>query len=152
MIFKIIDFEKSAERLAAKMNASAANAIATLPVMGAIEEDIFRIEETIFNSGGRRGGGSWAPLKPSTVKRKGNALILRDSDSLFESVTVPGAEFQILDVSSTHIIFGTDRPWAVVHQEGNAHNRARPFIRFLPNDVSRWTTMIARHLMEPFIV
>jgi phage gpG-like protein len=119
--------------------------------MAEITADMFRIERTIFSSGGRRGGGSWKSLAESTVKRrKGDARILRDTDTLYNSLTEGGAPFQILDINNGGILFGTDRTWAEVHQYGSisAGVPARPFLRFLPNDIDRWTGMIVRHLMR----
>jgi len=132
--------------------ASGKAALDTLIPMRAISNDLFAIERAQFVSQGRRGGGSWAKLKPDTIARKGHAQILRDTRALVDSVTRRDAPFQILEVRNTELIFGTDRPWAGVHQHGSAYkNRpARPFIKILPTDVSRWTSMIARHLTRPF--
>lgn len=144
----------SIEKFINKANMSAERALATVGVFLKVAEDIFRIEESIFHSEGRRGGGSWKRLKEDTIKRKGSVEILRSSDSLYRSVTEPGAEYQILEVDNTGIIFGTDRPWAGVQQFGSTYkNRpARPFIKFTPYDTNRWNTWIIEHLMEPFNV
>lgn len=148
----IMDFG-SVETVAVHMAQSADNAIDTLIPMRAISNDLFAIERSQFVSNGRRGGGSWAPLKPDTIKRKGNARILVEDRGLVDSVTHRDAEFQILEVQNTELIFGTSRPWAWTHQ-GPSRARedlpVRQFIKILPTDVNRWAGMIARHLVRPF--
>lgn len=150
MEFHIFDFG-TPEKLAIKLDASAEAAVNTLAPMHEIELDMFRIEEIVFSSGGRRGGGSWKKLSDSTIKKKGDTKILRDTDALFHSVTRPGAEFQILDVTNGGILFGTDRPWAMLQQTGNAHVPARPFLRFLPSDIDRWCKLLLAHVVKPFV-
>jgi hypothetical protein len=118
--------------------------------------DMMRVEAAQFSSQGRRGGGSWAQLKPDTVRKKGTSEILRTrgaspgyskfpEDSLFKSLTEPEAEFQVLHVTKSSIIFGTTHPFA------EKLNRERPFMRFLATDRARWGRMIAEHLMAPFM-
>lgn len=150
MEFLILEF--GAKELEDQLLMAGEAAVQTLPVMEEIQTDMFRVEEAIFSSGGRRGGGSWAQLKPDTIKKKNSSKILVDTGALKDSVTQPGAQFQILEITNLGIMFGTDRPWAVVQQTGSSRVPARPFIRFLPNDVNRWTGMIARHIMKNFKV
>lgn len=143
----------SAEQLAKKLELSGLHALDNRTPLAEISANIFEIEGQIFASGGRRGGGSWAQLKPETIKRKGSTEILVDYSYLKDSVTIPGAPFQILEIGNESLVFGTDRPYAFVHQHGSvkAHVPARPFIRFLPTDISRWTRIIAAHLLSPFL-
>lgn len=143
----------SAEVLAKKLELSGLHALDNRVPLGEISANIFEIEDAVFSSGGRRGGGSWARLKPDTVKRKGKDEILVDYSELKDSLTVPGARYQILDINNESLVFGTERPYAFVHQHGSlkAHVPARPFIRFLPSDISRWTRIIAAHLLSPFL-
>lgn len=154
MEFVVLDVNRSAERVAAKLNLGADRALNNEEPMWNIVEDLFKIEAAIFSSGGRRGGGSWAKLKPDTIKRKGSSEILKGThdESLFRSLTEPGAEFQILDVNRTRIEFGTNRPFAYVHQHGSSRRNIprRPFIRFAPYDYNRWNQILAAHLMVPF--
>lgn len=154
MEFVILDVNESVARMVDKFEMAAEQAKNTAPVMAEISADLFRIEKAIFSSGGRRGGGSWKRLKEDTIKRKGSEQILRSTDALYRSVTEPGAQFQILEVTNTQVIFGTERPWAEVHQFGSANKSrpARPFIKFMPSDITRWDRMLLAHLMEPFSI
>lgn len=149
IIWDFSDFEKLAE----KLTAGASTAVDTFPAMFKITEDMLRIEGEIFGSQGRRGGGSWKALQPDTAKRKGDTKILMGTqdESLFKSLTIRGAQFQILNVDNTVIEFGTERPYAYVHQTGSAwHIPRRPFLKFLPTDIDRWSNMLLDHLIAPF--
>lgn len=148
----IITDHGSSQRVAEMFALAGQAAISMEAPIAEITADLFRIEEAQFSSQGRRGGGSWKQLADSTVRRKGSSKILRDTDELYHSLTELDAPGQILEVSGSGIVFGTDRPWAAVHQHGsaNAHIPARPFLRILPGDVNRWTQIILRHLERAF--
>jgi phage gpG-like protein len=139
-------------------------------VMAKIVNDMLRVEKQIFYGQGRRGGGSWQQLAPDTVRKKGVGYqnILRTAsakpgyskigdvnsvDTLFRSLTEPGAPYQLLNVTNTTVEFGTDRPYAGAHQYGSwlRFIPARPFLNFLQLDIDRWDAMIGGHLMAPFM-
>ena len=149
MEFVILDTGDAA-RFAGKLDESAINAENFEAPIKLIKADILKIERAVFSSGGRRGGGSWKGLADSTIKKKGSVQILRETDALYDSMTQPGAAWQILEVTPTTMVFGTNRPWAAVHQYGNSHTPARPFLRILPIDVNRWARMLLTHLTEMF--
>ena len=153
----------TAKIVAERMYSSAARVDTLKLVMDKILLDLLAVTRTQIDSGGRRGGGGYAHLKQDTVRKKGNAQILRtsgsrpkydriDSDALVRSVTVKGAPFQIWITANEGFEFGTDRPWAFVHQYGSPARRipARPFLRVLPGDADRWTRWITQWLIEPF--
>lgn len=146
-VFIIRDFG-SAEKEAVRLEKGAHAVNDLLPVMTRIAEDMMRVEEAVFSSQGRRGGGSWKPLKPETVKRKGSSQILVDTGQLKASLTEPGANFQILNISGSTIEFGTSDPVAVFHDEGRGQAR-RPLFKLVPGDENRWASMITEHLMRP---
>lgn len=133
-----------------------------MPVLGKIGLDMLEIEKLIFASRGRRGGGSWRVLKPDTIRKKGTSLILRTleakpnysslgNDTMYRSVTEPGAEYQIFALSKNKLMFGTSRPYAGAHQKGSRKRKipARPFIRFLDTDRARWNEMILFYVTNP---
>lgn len=68
---------------------------------------------------------SWAPLKPSTIKRKGHDRILVDKGDLMRSLTVVGGPGNIHGVTPTTMVFGTSDPKALFHQEGTSKMVAR---------------------------
>ena len=89
-----------------------------------------------------RGGGSWPPLAPSTVARKGHGLILRDTDTLYEAtqpffVGKPGQLNQHVPFGiavgirpgGAHPTAGMDiNELALIHQNGVGSVPARPII------------------------
>lgn len=137
------------ERVAANLEIMGRRALNMEEPLAEIITDMMLVEKKIFSSGGRRGGGSWARLKDDTVKRKGgNIQILRSTDDLYRSLTEPNAQYQVLSITPRGIEFGTERPWAFVHQYGNSRVPRRTFIKFLPSDITRWTRMLNAHLTK----
>ena len=119
-------------------------------------------KEQIATHGGRS-GDRYEPLDYRTWVKKGSGRILYTvgarpgytkigGDALVRSVTVKGAAFQIARTSNEGFEFGTDRPYAYVHQHGSAARNipARPFLHVLPEDVIKWDGMITAHLLLPF--
>lgn len=130
-------------------------------VMNEISIDMMQSTASLWRSQGRRGGGSWKRLKKGTQRKKGMTKILytegaKDgytkygNDTLFRSLTEPGARYQIREISGGAIEFGTDRPWAGVLEFGSEKKGIppRPFIKFARYDFSRWREMIIDHLMK----
>ncbi|TXH46199.1 MAG: hypothetical protein E6Q97_30085 [Desulfurellales bacterium] len=62
--------------------------------------------------------GAWAPLSPLTVAKKGHNKILYEQSILQDSLQHSGAMHSIREPNPTELVYGTDRPWAWVHQEG----------------------------------
>jgi len=168
MIFEMS--EEGAFHVSGLLDFGATKGRDTAVVMERIVADMMRVERQTFYAQGRRGGGSWKPLLPDTVRKKGVGYqnILRTDlanpgyskiggaqsvDTLFKSLTQPGARYQILDVTNSTILFGTERPYAGAHQHGSWMRfiPARPFMTFLPTDEERWTRMMSEHLMAPFM-
>lgn len=139
--------------VASNLSKGAVAAVDTQVVMAAIVLDMIRASLALFNSQGRRGGGSWKRLKPETIQRKGSEIILVETGALRASLTELGAPFQILSVTNNSIEFGTSHPAAGIHQYGTRDGRipARPIIKFTPRDDVKWTNMITRHIMAPFL-
>lgn len=160
--YTIIDFGDTL-REAKKLSKSALRGVNFVPVLEHVLEDMMRIERIIFESEGRRGGGSWAGLKESTKRKKGNDQILRTAGSnpnygpaptganaLFKSLTEPGAAYQEVAIDRTELWFGTSRPAAGVQLVGKKNTPARPFMKFLESDIGRWSDWFMEHLMAPF--
>lgn len=161
---------EGAGHVSAIMDAGITQARDTQIVMDKIALDMMRTEKIVFRSQGHRGGGSWPQLAEDTLRKKGigGSNILRtdlakpgyskigaanSSDTLYRSLTVPGAPYQILRTTRDTVSFGTARPFAGAHQDGSWLRSipARPFMQFIPSDIERWKSMIAEHLMAPFI-
>lgn len=63
-------------------------------------------------------GSAWEPLAESTVRAKGHARILVDTQELFQSLTDSGAGSAIREMDPDFLLFGTRREWAWVHMFG----------------------------------
>lgn len=110
--------------------------------------DMERIEQQLFASGGRRGGGSWAALKPETIARKvkaGNSpriniatgtLLYTLEDS---SAKAEGAVRRIVGY---RLDFGSRAPGAAQSQ------KYRPIIHFTKFDRRRWALLWARYIVR----
>lgn len=68
----------------------------------------------------------WAPLKPSTIKRKGHDRILVESGDLRKSLVSVGGPGNISEVAPKGMLFGTDVEYASFLQEGTSRMPARP--------------------------
>lgn len=128
-------------------------ALVTRPVMEEVAVDMMRIERKVFSSQGRRGGGSWRSLSPSTVRKKikmgQDPRILFATHRLFDSVTRAGHPDSALKISNDAIDFGSKRPGAVAHQKGLGVPQ-RKFINFTEADRRRWVKMVQVHLVSGF--
>lgn len=147
-----------------RLDKSGQNTLGMKKVMELIFIDMLVGNEANIRSGGHRGGGSYAELRPNTLKKKGSAEILytrgsregykklKGDDLLVSSVTQPDAPYQIRRVTRDRVELGTKRPRARVHQYGSSKRNipARPFLQFTLHDVDRWNGWIAEELMRPF--
>ena len=128
-----------------------------------IRTDVFRIEEALLRSQGRRGGGSWKRLRPDTRRKKGSSRIIYTAgaregyseygdNTLVKSLTQLDAPFHHSRVEHFSLTFGTDRPYAHTHQYGSSarHIPARPLVRFTEQDQQRWIGWIGAHMMRPY--
>lgn len=80
----------------------------------------------VFASDGR---GRWAPRRDSLPHP-----LLRKSGRLYRSLTQPGGPENINRQTRTRLEFGTDVPYADVHERGSGRVPARPVIGLLAED------------------
>ena len=78
------------------------------PAWRGIAQDMRQRERELFEAGGR---GLWAPLKASTVRRKGGqGRLLVDTGGLLASLTRRGDQYAVEDITETSLVFGTRNP------------------------------------------
>lgn len=144
--------EEGATIVAEHMEESGALANEIENVLMDIAVNMMEITNKNFTSEGRRGGGSWKRLATSTILRKGHSQILVETGDLIDSLTMPGHEYSILNFTPEGLEYGTDRPWAFVHQHGRNDGTIpqRQFLEFLPSDEARWRAMFEVHILRPF--
>lgn len=94
------------------------------PVIDVLEQ----MHEEYFEQERSPEGSQWQPLSKYTVARKGHDTILQEERLLIESVRNSAAPHAIRRREPDSLEFGTDRPFAGVHQEGSGRVPARPFL------------------------
>jgi hypothetical protein len=137
------------------LDAIGMRAIDFMPVWPAIYEAFLRGEATRF----AEAGPGWAPLKPSTVARKGFGTIMVETGALRESLTMGGAPGAVLRTTPAGAEMGTDYrsprqrgAWATValayfHQEGLPPNPVRKTIDSEDDYVDDFAPIIGEWLM-----
>ena len=106
----------------------------------------------VFDSQGRRGGGSWRRLTEEWLSRKRedglDPRILHASGALRESVTRRGALDQIIDISNDGLLFGSQLPYAERMHYGDSHIPARPYInKFTEKDLRQMKQILGAHVV-----
>lgn len=118
----------------------------TRPVMVDVAAIMMAALGKQFESGGRRGGGSWKSLTVEWLTRKQrmnlDPRIGFATHRLFKSVTEVGAEGQTLEIGDNFVHLETTLPYARTQQEH------RPFARFTAGDRLAMRRRIATYLFE----
>lgn len=112
-----------------------------LVVLAADEGRAFAHEETVD-------GTPWAPLKPATIKRKGNDRILVEHGALIASLVTVGGPNNIAEVHPQELIFGTSDPKALFHQYGTSKMPARPPVGLSRETLDRIADAVADRTVE----
>lgn len=98
-------------------------------------------------------GKSWAPLAPSTIRRKGHATPLVDTGRLRDSLTKPQSEFGFRYAvdswpSRATAIFGTDAPYSVYHDTGTDRMPARRHVGVYEKYANQLAVRAVEHVLE----
>lgn len=137
------------------IRASAGRARFLTPALEEVGQDMMRTTKIQFESGGRRGGGSWsfpsADWEARKLKEGGDPRPLIQTGRLMKSVTREGSSEMILDIKGNKLTFGSRVPYADVHQHGDPARNipARPFLVFLESDQNRWRKIITGWIVDP---
>lgn len=132
------------------------NAVFPRAALNEIVEDMRRISRIQFESEGRRGGGSWRQLEPATIRRKAargrDIGILRETEKLFNSLTLPHSRNQDVQISPDGIRFGSKLEYADTHHFGDEDRGipARPLFTVVDGDVRRWERILERGMERAF--
>lgn len=122
------------------------------PVMIGVLDELRRIAGATMDSQGRRGGGSWAFLKPATIRRKArmglDPRIERATGLLYESLTRAGHPDQIAEVSRSGAALGSALPYARPQSKGTRTLPARPLVKVNEYDKNRIGQMILEYIVS----
>lgn len=111
-------------------------------IVGAFRE----MEALQFRSQGGYGGDPWAPLAPSTARRRGAAPILIRSGALLDSLT-GGAGF-VEEVHPMQVRMGSAVPYGRYHQLGTMYMPARSPIRLPESEKQKWMKIMHRYVVK----
>lgn len=119
------------------------------PDVAAVIRSIFKEQ---FDTQGGHGGAVWAPLTHPYAERKElewpGKTILRASDEMFESFTVPGASGAIYLFTPRQLIMGSSLERATWHQEGTERMAARKIINLTAKDEERIIDVLEANLVR----
>jgi phage gpG-like protein len=117
------------------------------PVFEALADDFLDLEGRQFASEGGFASGGWAPLAPSTVRRRGTAHpILTDSGDLRASLTQRDGKGSVRRISDDEMFVGTDVDYAQYHQTGTRRMPRRRPVELRNADRQRWVKAMQRFL------
>lgn len=135
----------NAKQVATRFERMGYAAVSAKPAMETIAEMMMRIFGAIFESQGRRGGGSWKFDTVEWLTRKQrmglDPRINHATGALRRAMSEPGAEHQILLVGDTSVHLGTDLDYA------QAVNRVRPFVKFRKQDKEAMRRVVRDYLV-----
>lgn len=99
------------------------------------------------------GYGTWEPLSPVTVARKGSSVILRETDAVLDSLTSEGAEGAVREIFGDELVFGTSLtseegfPYPAALQSGTSRMPARDPLTYPDSVLKRFTKQVHAYLM-----
>jgi phage gpG-like protein len=134
------------------------------PALREIADDFRAMMAEQFASEGRAGGTPWAPLAPSTARRRRSGALLNVTGALLSSLRDVGAPRHVEQIDRQTLTLGSSLPYAMYHQTGagagygQTHMPARvkgqrgmpmrPLIVLTPDRVERWTGLVQQALEE----
>jgi len=132
------------------------------PALTEIADDFRAMIAEQFASEGRTGGTPWAPLAPSTARRRRSGTLLNVTGALLSSLRDVGAPGHIEETNGQTLTLGSRLPYAMYHQTGTGAGYGqtympvrvkgqrgmpmRPLIVLTPDRVERWTELVQQAL------
>lgn len=99
------------------------------------------------------GEGEWAPLAESTIARKGNSTIGRETDAMMEALTSENAEGALREIFGDELVFGINLttedgvPYPVIFNDGQEGQPARPLFHISEFTLKAFTKNVHAYLM-----
>jgi phage gpG-like protein len=88
----------------------------------------YRVVGEQFRTHGARSGEAWAPLAPSTIKKKGHSDILRDGGDLEESFKLWDPE-NVYEATDDYLRYGSKVDYGHFHQTGTEELRGQKHVQ-----------------------
>lgn len=112
-----------------------------------IADDFRELITEQFATEGRAGRTPWAPIAPSTARRRGRASpVLYSSGALFASLRDPGAPGHVEEADTRSLTLGSRLSYALYHQTGTRRMPARPIIVLSGGRVERWVEIVRQQI------
>jgi hypothetical protein len=127
-------------RIQTRFDRMGAAALNPRPAFKAMLYVLFEIEEALFDSEGRRGGGSWRPVTDSCLNL--DPRVNHASLTMRHAVTKMGAKGQVRRYTENGLIFGLNLPYAATTQKN------RPIFKFTERDRFALRNQIRHHLVQ----
>jgi hypothetical protein len=109
------------------------------PALDAAGDELLNINRRRFAS---EGDGSWAPLRPSTVRQRGSAHpILQDGGDLAESLTTRGARGSVRALTADSVTIATELHYAF-------YQSPRVIVAITAADRARLYRTVEQHLED----
>lgn len=118
------------------------------PILQDFQQDIAEGEKAAFDGQHEPGGAAWAPLRPSTIARKGHNRILFETGALMTSLVSLGGPGNINATTERSLLFGTDIPYAIFHDQGTSRMPARPPVGMSEETLDKLCNKIADATVE----
>lgn len=112
-----------------------------------IADNFYAGEGEMFSSGGG-GAGGWAPLKDSTIARKGSSEILVETGMLRDSLTTREGAFSRFGLQPKRLEMGSSVPYGAYHQTGTSRMPARPPVKLTEKQKTEWMKYIHEHIVK----
>jgi phage gpG-like protein len=139
-----------AEAVEHRLLALGQRAVESRPLLEAFMREWEAIMADTFDA---EGYGTWEPLSPVTVARKGSSAILRETDALMDSLTSEGTEGAVREIFGDELVFGTSLtseegfPYPAALQSGTSRMPARDPLTYPDTVLRRFTKQVHAYLM-----
>lgn len=107
----------------------------------------YRVVGEQFRTKGARSGEPWAPLAPSTIKRKGHADILEDTGDLRGSFML-WDPMNIYEATDDYLRFGSRVEHGIYHQLGTEERRGQRHVQLQLFDTGGRSGTPMRKIMD----
>jgi len=105
-------------------------------------------EAAAFDGQMTPGGEAWAPLKPSTIARKGHNRILFETGALKNSLITPGGPGNVNEVFPRGLVYGTEVPYSIFHTTGTDKMPKREHVGMSSETVDKLCDRVANNVVE----